>query len=443
MKGKSIRFVVLLAVVALVAVVVMQFFWVNQAIHTQNEQIETQEKNLQTQEALFNDAVRLALIGVRDQLVSLNLEASEFYLEPVKQINTNYYVVSFYDTINPKLLESFLIDEFEQHDILETFEYGIYDCFYDSIIYDKYVGLSQNQNTDPNHIEASQEKWDHDGHYFGVYFPDREKQVLPQHSNISSTLILSSIVILMIVSALAYAISVILQQKRLSEVKTDFINNMTHELKTPISTIGLSAEVLAKDDIVEHPERIKQYAKIIQSENQRLENQVERVLQLAKLEKDKLNLVKSVLDVHELIREVQATFAINVKERNGSLSLRLNAENSNIEADPVHLSSVISNLLDNANKYSPEQPQISITSENQPGSILLHIQDHGKGMSKEEVRNIFDKFYRAPTGNLHDVKGFGLGLFYVKSIIDAHHGTVTVKSTPGKGSTFTLLLKTL
>ncbi len=450
MKAKSIRLVIWLAAVALVAVVVMQFFWAMYSINTQNQTIEIQKHNLEIQQRNleienqeFEDRVLIALTNVRDKLISLNEEAVGFYLDPVKQVTENYFVVSFYDTLNHEVLENFLIAEFEQRHIDQVFEYGIYDCFTDSIIYDKYVGLSDTGQTQRN-ITTSKYKWEHDGHYFGVYFPQRNQAELgatpSAASEVSYTLFVSSIVVILIAAIFAYAISIILKQKRISEIRNDFINNMTHELKTPISTIGISADVLLRKDISEHPNRINQYAKIIKAENNRLEGQVERVLQLAKLEKGEVQLKKSIINVHTLISEVADTFEVNIQQRNGQVNFALSASNPEIEADPVHITNVISNLLDNANKYSPERPVIQVKTESDSKNIYISISDNGKGIAPEDLKSIFDKFYRVPTGNIHDVKGFGLGLFYVKSILTAHGGTITAESQPGEGSTFTITL---
>lgn len=439
MKQKSIRIVIWLAAAALIAVVMMQFFWINKSIQTQNQTIEIQKKNIEIENQQFENRVLISLTNVRDRLISLNEEAAGFYLDPVKQVTKNYFVVSFYDTLNHKLLENFLVGEFEQRHIAESFEYGIYDCFSDSIIYDKYVGLSKNAKASES-ISATQYKWDHDGHYFGVYFPDRVDLVPSLPSEVSYSLAASSVIVILIVAIFAYAISIILRQKKLSEIRNDFINNMTHELKTPISTINISSEVLLRPDISNHPERINQYARIIKAENNRLEGQVERVLQLAKLEKGEVQLNKSIIDVHSLIRDVAETFDITIQNREGQLHLNLEASESHIEADPVHITNVIANLLDNANKYSPDIPDITIETNSSDNEITLNVSDKGKGISREDLKSIFEKFYRVPTGNIHDVKGFGLGLFYVKSILNAHGGTITVKSTINEGSTFTINL---
>ena len=439
MKQKSIRSVIWLATIALIAVVIMQFFWINKSINTQKETIDIQKKNIDIEHQQFENRVYIALTTVRDKLISLNDEAAGFYLDPVKQITKNYFVVSFYDTLSHELLENFLISEFQQRHILEAFEYGIYDCFSDSIIYDKYVGLSETSRQSDK-ISATQQKWDHDGHYFGVYFPDREELAPSEASKISYSLIITSVIIILIVAIFTFAISIILRQKKLSEIRNDFINNMTHELKTPISTISISAEVLLRKDTFENSERIQQYAKIIRAENNRLEAQVEKVLQLAKLEKEQIQLNRSIINLHTIVKEVSETFEITIKEREGQLSLDLSASQQEIDADPIHITNVIASLLDNANKYSPDNPVITVWSRNDLNAIQLMIKDNGKGIPANDLKNVFEKFYRVPTGDVHDVKGFGLGLFYVRSILKAHTGTITVESKPMEGSTFTITL---
>jgi two-component system phosphate regulon sensor histidine kinase PhoR len=215
---------------------------------------------------------------------------------------------------------------------------------------------------------------------------------------------------------------------------------MTHELKTPISTISISAEVLLREDTFENSERIQQYAKIIRAENNRLEAQVEKVLQLAKLEKEQIQLNRSIINLHTIVKEVSETFEITIKEREGQLNLDLSASQQSIDADPIHITNVISSLFDNANKYSPDNPVITVRSQNDLNAIRLMISDNGKGIPSNDLKNIFEKFYRVPTGDVHDVKGFGLGLFYVRSILKAHDGSIAVESKPLEGSTFTITL---
>jgi two-component system phosphate regulon sensor histidine kinase PhoR len=278
-----------------------------------------------------------------------------------------------------------------------------------------------------------------DGHYFTVFFPYFTAKSIEPAIFISPWIYISIIIVLVLIF-FGYSLAIIIRQKRLSEVKTDFINNMTHELKTPISTISLSSELLMRIDLNEDPEKIRKYAGIIYKENKRLENQVERVLNIAKLDKDKVVLNKENFDVHELLAEVKENFEFNQLNQGGKIELNCIAENYKIQADPVHLTNVVYNLLDNAVKYCITTPQIVLNTRNEKNLLVIEIADNGIGMKREDVKQIFEKFYRVPTGNIHNVKGFGLGLYYVKLIIDAHEGKIEVKSAVNKGTTFTIYL---
>jgi two-component system, OmpR family, phosphate regulon sensor histidine kinase PhoR len=437
MNRTTIQWVIVASVVALLGVVVNQFFWVKKNVEVQRNLVEIQRQNVRIEEEKFESVVVLALLRVRDNLVALNKGASEIYLDPVKQINPSYYVVSFYEPVNPNLLEPLLIKEFEQQDIYEPFEYGVYDCFTDSIIFDKYVDLSNKLIRDQK-SQRLEEKWEHDGYYFGVYFPHKTFKKLEPSAEVSYSLLISSSIIILVIAVLAYVINIIVKQKRLSEVKTDFINNMTHELKTPISTIALSSDFLAKAKDETSIDKIHHYAQIIKTENKRLENQVERVLQLAKLDKEKIELKLSSINIADLVKEVFSIFELTVKNRGGALQFINSAEDVVLEADRLHITNVIYNLLDNANKYTTQTPQIKVLLSNKNGGLLIEVSDNGKGLSDVEKKQVFEKFYRASTGNVHDVKGFGLGLFYVKTIVKAHGGKVGAESTEGMGSTFWL-----
>lgn len=438
MKSKNIRIIVLLALSTLVLLVVNQFYWIQKDFIFQENLLKIQEENSVRNDELFDTQVTLAIVNVRDKLLSLNAETSGLYLEPVKQITDKYFVASFYDTINPNLLKNLLVEQFKAYNIKEVFEYGIYDCFSDSIIFDQYVGLSiDKKSLLPSVVPI--EKWEHDGHYFGVYFP-QEPIVFSKKETFPKTLFLSSFAILFVMVIFGYAIIVILKQKKLSEVKTDFINNMTHELKTPIATIKLSSETLLNPNISSSPDRIKRYAEIIKVENNRLESQVERVLQVAKLEQDSIEMNVESIDIHKVIEHSIEVYKLTVDQREGYISCDLDATSHIVSADKVHLTNIIHNIIDNGIKYSKENPLISIHTLNEKKGISIAINDHGIGMTKEQQSHIFEKFYRVPKGSVHDVKGFGIGLFYVKFVVEQHGGRVTVESQLDNGSTFTIWL---
>ncbi|HUX84620.1 MAG TPA: HAMP domain-containing sensor histidine kinase, partial [Chitinophagaceae bacterium] len=243
---------------------------------------------------------------------------------------------------------------------------------------------------------------------------------------------------LILITAFALTVSTMLRQKKISEIKSDFINNMTHELKTPLATISLAVDAIVNEKVMASQDKIKYFTGIIKEENRRMHSQVENILQSALLEKKEIKLNIEEVDLHQAVRKSIANFQLQLQHKHAELETRFSAEHTMIHADQGHLGNVISNLLDNAIKYSREKPQITISTENVPGGILLSIADNGIGMSKETQAKIFEKFYRAHTGNLHNVKGFGLGLAYVKAIMDAHHGKVSVESRPAAGSKFTL-----
>jgi two-component system phosphate regulon sensor histidine kinase PhoR len=219
-------------------------------------------------------------------------------------------------------------------------------------------------------------------------------------------------------------------------MKNDFINNMTHELKTPISTVSLACEALQDKEISQNKGFLNNYIQVIRDENDRLGQQVEKVLQMARLEKKDFKLKLEKLDMHDIIDRAMANIKLQVEKRGGNIHCELHASRTRLVTDEVHMTNILNNLLDNANKYSPENPDITIRTENIGTGIKIIISDKGIGMSKEELKKIFDKFYRVSTGNLHDVKGFGLGLAYVKTMVNALDGEIDVSSTPGKGSRF-------
>jgi len=233
-----------------------------------------------------------------------------------------------------------------------------------------------------------------------------------------------------------------LKQKKISEIKNDFINNMTHEFKTPLATISLAVDALRNEKVINDKEKMGYFSTIIKEENKRMNRQVETILKAALLDKQEVQLLLRPVHAHEVIKDVVDNFALQLEERSGKAELLLKAENDFIEADEVHFSNLINNLIDNAIKYSKEdQPlMICITTSSTSKHFVIVIEDNGIGMNKETVKRVFEKFYRAHTGNIHNVKGFGLGLSYVKTMVEAHGGDIKVDSVLGKGSTFTIEL---
>jgi two-component system phosphate regulon sensor histidine kinase PhoR len=253
-------------------------------------------------------------------------------------------------------------------------------------------------------------------------------------------MMVSLLLVLVIIAAFSYSVFTIIRQRKLSELKNDFINNMTHEFKTPISTISLACQALSDKDIPRSNEMYADYINIIGDENHRLGEMAEKILQTAILEKGNLHLRPEAIDMHVLIADAIHKIAIQIEIRDGVITQSLKAEHPLIKADKVHLSNVIFNLLDNANKYSPRKPQIMVSTADAENGIFISVTDKGMGISKANLKKIFEKLYRVPTGDVHNVKGFGLGLSYVKFIVEKHGGAISVESEPGKGSTFTMFL---
>jgi len=270
-----------------------------------------------------------------------------------------------------------------------------------------------------------------------VYFPNKRTYLL---SNIQFMLLASLAFILVTIICFAIAISTIFRQKKISQMRTDFINNMTHELKTPISTISLASEMIKAHNVVTNHPQILKYSNIIFDENKRLGRQVDKVLEMAAIDRGEMQLKLTNININDIVQEVKLKSEIKLQERAGSIDTFLNAESPTIIGDKVHITNVVYNLVGNAMKYTNGSPVIKIFTQNIDNGIQVSIEDNGIGMSEESQKRIFDKFYRIPTGDVHNVKGFGLGLSYVKSILDAHNGTIRVKSALDKGTTFTFFI---
>lgn len=270
-----------------------------------------------------------------------------------------------------------------------------------------------------------------------VYFPNKTSLLI---GNAKIMLLSSATLLVVLIGAFSYTILTILRQKKISEMKTDFINNMTHEFKTPVATIMIASESLKDPEITDDKSRVKRLANVIYDENLRLGDHIERVLNIARLDKGNLELEKESIDVNDLLEGVVGSMELQLEKKNAEIKLRLDADHALIQGDELHLSNVIFNLLDNAIKYSREQSKIEIHTRNKNNLVYITISDNGVGISKEQLTKVFDQFYRVPTGNIHDVKGFGLGLSYVQDIVKRMNGTIKVKSELNKGTEFEIIL---
>ena len=447
MSNKNLRTVIFLGIASILSILTIQFFWIKKNIEFQQTNFEIQNKQDSLSQVQFSDQVTIALKRVADEIQRINQEPGDLYGN-VKQLTSNYFTVELQDTLHPYLLELLLKHEFYDHNITEDFQYGIYDCFSDSIVYGDYIRFEGDSaftnleiNDDYKLDPKLQLKLNSDLHYFSIVFPKVENVSIAELPNDVTPWYYLFGIILFVLIFFGFSISVIFKQKKLSEIRNDFINNMTHELKTPIATIGISSETLMNLNPENSSDKILRYASIIYKENKRLESQVERVLNVANLDKNEIKLNLSTLNIHEIIEEAKENFEFNqLEELGGEIQLKFSASNAVLNADIVHITNIINNLIDNAIKYCDKTPKIVITTTNQKNKIIISIQDNGKGIARDNLKYIFDKFYRVPTGNLHDIKGFGLGLFYVKTIIEELKGTIQVKSILGKGSEFIITL---
>lgn len=413
MKSNQIRIVVILGVIAIISIIFIQVNWLKTAFDVKERQ--------------FNETIHIALQNVAENIASQN-EGNLANEGIVNQLSSDYFVVNINDVIDANVLQYYLTNEFQKFQIDLDFEYAIYDCKSNLMVYGNHVSMETGQVTPVQ--ETKLPTYDEFIYYFGVRFPSKTNYVF---ANIKLGLYFS-LILLFAVVFFGYAIYVILQQKRLSELQTDFINNMTHEFKTPISSIGLSAEVLQKNKAVNEIPKISNYVKIIKEQTTRLNQQVEKVLQIAKLQQDSLELKKETCNLIEIVAHVKNSFELNVENKGGSIHFDTFSDELIVKADKFHLTNILFNLLDNSLKYNEKNPEIFISVEKIKSKIQLSIKDNGVGIDKKYLKNIFDKFYRVPTGNVHNVKGFGLGLFYVKRIVEEHGWNIQIESEVNKGT---------
>lgn len=444
MSSRRIRTVILFGIISILSILTIQIFWIKKNIEFQETNIQIQNRQDSLNTVQFNDKVIIALKNVAEEIQVINGSDMNLYGN-VQQRTTNYFTVEMMDTVHPYLLEQLLKWEFDEKNLREDFQFGIYDCWTDSIIYGNYMNFEVDSIYTVDHsvdvamftVDEEKLRLNTDLHYFGVYFPSRGHPSLHKMPNPVTPWAYLVFIILFVIAFFVFAVNIIYRQKRLSEIKNDFINNMTHELKTPIATIRISSESLLNFNQDTDEEKKLRYAGIIYKENKRLEQQVERVLNIAKLDKKELKLKVQALDIHEITEEAKENFEFSqLEETGGSITTDLSAENPIVLGDMVHVTNVINNLIDNAIKYCDQVPAIKIKSWNSKGKLYLSVADNGKGISKDNIKFIFDKFYRVPTGNVHNVKGFGLGLYYVKTILEELGGGISVKSTLGQGSEF-------
>lgn len=414
--------IVILISLSVIGILFIQMSWINNAIALKHDEYERGVENslMRVRESLHDRF----LFKISQTVGYMNEETKENKLRNEFSVIGNFTNEEIREIIDKALA---------QNNIKYKYEYVITNIFNNPIFQSDGFDVQdmhrmQRIDLAPRDAMKSQET-------LLLLVKENKNQVLGEMWwMILASIVFTSIIIL----AFALTVRTLFNQKKISEIKSDFINNMTHELKTPLATISLAIDALTNEKVIHDTEKIRLYSGMIKEENKRMNKQVEKILQAARLEKEELKLNLVDLDVRQVINKVSDNLALQLQEKNGALNLRLNAANNNIVADEVHFSNIIFNLLDNAMKYSTNAPYIEVETLNQSDNLVIKIKDNGIGMDKETQQRIFEKFFRAHTGNLHNVKGFGLGLSYVKAIVDAHDGKIKVESMPGKGSTFTL-----
>ena len=418
MSNKLIRRLAILGALSITGIVVIQGLWLKRAYT-----LEDSEFHQTATIVLYDVATKLAAFN-NSELPKQNL---------IQRQSSNIYAVNVNDAIDANILEDYLIRGFEEKGLYTDFEYAVYDCFSKELVYGNYCKL-----TDLEQTKATTEvlpTFDDLIYYFVVRFPSRVGFLL---SSMWQNIVLGIATVLAL-TFFIYAMWVILQQKKLSELQKDFINNMTHEFKTPISSIKIAADVISKSDPIKSDKRLSKYAEVLIDQNNRLNSQVEKVLSLAQLEEDRFKLNPVSVDVNELVSQIADAENMRIQESGrGEIICDISQSPILIQADKLHLSNVIYNLLDNAIKYCKDKPIVKVITRVVDSKAEISFIDNGIGIASENIEKLFLKFFRVPTGDVHNVKGFGLGLYYTKNICDAHGWDIRVNSELDKGSTFTI-----
>ena len=344
----------------------------------------------------------------------------------------NAYKVPIHKRISTKEIDDLLKKKLKDQGITIDYEFAVYDKDLATIIQSDNFDLDNSTYQIPIFNETKNSNFK-----LLVNFPEKRKLI---YSSVLTSLLLSVVFMSIIIFAFYNVLSQLIKQRKIAEIKNDFINNMTHEFKTPIATINLALDAIKNPKIIDDKDKVKRYLGMIKEENKRMHAQVENVLRISKLEKRELNISKKNVNLHDLIEDAITHVQLIVEDRQGYIETHFNAEATSVLANESHFTNVIVNMLDNAIKYSPNAPKIDVFTENVANNIIIKIKDQGSGMNKITQKRAFDKFYREQTGNIHNVKGHGLGLAYVKQIIDDHQGHVSVLSEKGNGSTFTIKL---
>ncbi|GEP94332.1 sensor histidine kinase [Chitinophaga cymbidii] len=440
--------IIALITLSLLGIIYIQVSWIRNAAHIKKEQ---REQRMQTMTYMVASelykGMKFPLGKVKvDSRVSKDGSASRFSFDPIEPLRP---ITSVSDVFEARDVYEMIKKGMIENKMDTVFEFGINNIYGTKLYSPGFKEASLRASADANnanllaYVTPIADDNPASGQQFNLETDETLVVIVPE-SSLSSLqslgwMIFGSVLFTaIIITAFALTIRTMFGQKKLSEIKSDFINNMTHELKTPLATISLAIDAIGNEKVMDNREKIRYFSGIIKEENKRMNKQVESILQSALLEKEELTLNLQPIDIHQLITSTVENLQLQLDGKNGKVYLQLNAHQPIIKADEVHISNLIFNLLDNAIKYSKENLEVRIATGNTRKSLIISVADNGIGMSRDTVSRIFEKFYRAHTGNVHNVKGFGLGLSYVKAIVDAHKGKIRVESVMGKGSRFTL-----
>ncbi|HOY33265.1 MAG TPA: HAMP domain-containing sensor histidine kinase [Bacteroidales bacterium] len=421
MKKYLIQFIIIITTLSLIGIVLTQILWVNRAIELRTRQ--------------FNYMVQSSLSKIESEICAYKENIQKKLGDSVTENDSA--LVRWYNYGLCPVIDTMMNNEFGKFQPPIEFAYAVIDTGSQELLCGNYtINNSKDVLESPHAISLSRLN-DKNSYTIAVYF-ENERHIILRKMFVW-LLILSGTFLLIVISCFLYIIFSLVRQRKISEMKNDFINNMTHELKTPISTISVASEMLMKPMVSENCEKTRKYANIIFDENMRLRNQVEQVLQMSVLDSNQFHLNLVPVNVHKVIENSVDIYNLIIKEKGGVITTELNASQTVIKADELHFINVFTNLIDNAIKYSLDAPEIKITTYNNDQGIVILIEDHGVGISANDQKLIFKKFYRVHTGNIHNVKGFGLGLYYIKSVVEAHQGKISIlRSELNKGSVFEL-----
>ncbi len=416
MKLTKLNSSILIGLIAIIGILVAQLLWTKEAFS-----VEEKKFSQRAHVALLEVAKKLYQ-GTNQELPGKN---------PVRKISNDYYIVNIDNDFEPEILEFYLISEFKKMNITTDFEYAMYNCQSDEMVYGNYISLSEKKQTKhsvgfPKHKNLV--------YYFAIRFPNETSYLF---SSLRFWFVLS-IALIVILLVYVYSIFTLLQQKKYSDLQRDFINNMTHEFKTPLSSILIASNYLIKQNPILQDEKLEKYTHIIIDQSNKLNQHIEKILSVAKSDNAPLVLDKKMLNVLPILEAVIENSTLKHPET--QIEIKTDLATVTIEADEFHFTNLVYNLLDNALKYSENKPEICIAIAKVGKYLQFDFTDNGIGIDSKNIPFVFDKFYRIPSHKSNEVTGFGLGLYYAKKVCDLHHWKITVKCNPKKGCTFSLLI---